>query len=284
MSPSSERSHATSPRVALVTGASSGIGKATAAALVAAGFTTYATARRVETLAELQAAGCETLPLDVTSEESMVAAIHAVEAAHGGIDVLVNNAGYGEYGPLEELALENVRREFETNVFGLLRMCQLVLPGMRERKWGRIINVSSMGGEMSLPAGGAYHASKYAVEALSDVLRAEVAAFGVAVSVIQPGGVRTNFATRTAGSSALRTDGSPYARMNTQLVAATASDAFQRFWHSPEDIARVIVRAAQATRPHTRYKISVEAHLLPALRLLLPDRGWDALVRRLLPV
>jgi len=270
-------------RVALVTGASSGIGKATAIALAAAGFVTYATARRVETLADLKAAGCETLPLDVTDEDSMVAAVRMVEATHGGVDVLVNNAGYGEYGPLEELALDDVRREFETNVFGLLRMSQLVLPGMRARGWGRIINVSSMGGEMALPAGGAYHASKYAVEALSDVLRAEVAAFGVAVSVIQPGGVRTNFMARATGSSTIQRDTGPYARLNARLITGTQSDAFQRLWHSPEDIARVIVRAAQATRPHTRYKISLEAHLLPALRRILPDRGWDALVHRILP-
>ncbi len=180
-------------RVALITGASSGIGKAAAMAFVRAGFVTYATARRPETLAALEAAGCHALPLDVTDEASMVAAVRAVEDAHGAVDILVNNAGYGLNGPLEELPMDDVRRQFETNVFGLLRMSQLVLPGMRQHGGGRIINVGSMGGEFTTPGAGAYHASKYAVESLSDALRVEVRPFGVQVALVQPTGVHTAF-------------------------------------------------------------------------------------------
>lgn len=271
-------------KVALVTGASSGIGKATAKALVGQGFITYATARRPETLAELKALGCQTLQLDVTDEASMVAAVQQVAAEHGGVDVLINNAGYGEYGPLEELDMVAVRQEFETNVFGLLRMCQLVLPRMRHRGWGRIVNVSSMGGEMALPGGGAYHASKYAVEALSDVLRYEVKPFGVDVVVIQPGLVRTEFTTRIARSDAIQAGTGPYAVLKRNLLTAMSSEQWTRTGSSAEAVARVIVRAIQARRPKTRYKISFIGRLFPALRQSLPDRGWDAVMRRMFPM
>ena len=179
--------------VALVTGASSGIGRATALALHQAGFVTYATARRTESFAGLEALGLRTLPLDVTDEASMGAAIRQAEREAGPVSVLVNNAGYGLNGPAEELDLHEVRREFETNVFGLLRMSQLVLPRMRQQGWGRIINVGSVGGTFTAPGAGAYHASKYAVEALSDAMRYEVQGFGVDVVLIQPTGVYTPF-------------------------------------------------------------------------------------------
>ena len=170
-------------RVALVTGCSSGIGQATAAALNQAGFTVWASARRTETLTGLVEAGCRAIQLDVDDEASMVAAIERI----GPIDVLVNNAGYGLYGPVEQVGLTEIRRQFETNVFGLVRLTQLVLPGMRARRCGRILNVSSMGGRTTLPGGGFYHASKYAVEAISDALRIEVRPFGVQVVLIEPG-------------------------------------------------------------------------------------------------
>ena len=160
----------------LVTGCSSGIGEATAAHLAGAGWTVYATARRPETLAGLEAAGCRTLALDVTDEASMPAAVAAVEEAEGAVGVLVNNAGYSQSGAVEtRAAWSDVRAQFETNVFGLVRMCQLVLPGMRAQRWGKIVNVSSMGGRFTFPGGGLYHATKYAVEAISDALRFEVA-------------------------------------------------------------------------------------------------------------
>jgi NAD(P)-dependent dehydrogenase (short-subunit alcohol dehydrogenase family) len=271
-------------KVALITGCSTGIGRATALAFQEAGYITYATARRPETLQDLSRAGCQTLPLDVTDEHSMQAAVQQVVQTHGGVSVLVNNAGYGEYGPLEELAMEAVRKQFETNVFGLLRMCQLVLPGMRAAGWGHIINVSSVGGEMALPVGGAYHASKYAVEALSDVLRAETKPFGIRVSVIQPGFVKTNFLSTQRDSDGMQHLTGPYAGIKTSLDRMGASvEGGSMGGTEPEAIARVIVAAAQARTPRTRYKISMVAHLLPMLRRWLPDRGWDALVNRMIP-
>ena len=178
-------------KVVLITGCSSGIGQAAARRLNRAGHVVYASARRPETLAGLATEGCRTLPLDVTDEDSMVAAVGRVEQEQGRLDVLVNNAGYGLYGPVEQLEPAELRRQFETNVFGLVRLCQLVLPGMRARRSGRIVNVSSMGGRTTLPGGGAYHGSKYAVEAISDVLRLEVRRFGIDVVLIEPGVVRT---------------------------------------------------------------------------------------------
>lgn len=267
-------------RVALITGASSGIGRVSALALAEAGLLTYATARRPESVAELQARGLRTLALDVTDEASMRAALRAVEAEHGGIDVLVNNAGYASMGALEEVELAEWRRQFETNVFGLVRLCQLVLPGMRARGAGRIINVSSMGGEMVIPFGAAYHASKYAVEALSDALRFEAQPFGVQVSVVQPGPVRTALAERGRETLQPR-PGSPYAQalegMGRQLNRSYEQG---QGLLEPEAVARVIVAAATSPRPRTRYKVGAMAYLLPGMRHILTDRLWDALLRR----
>src|ERR687883_2114752 len=179
-------------KAVLITGCSTGIGRATAERLAQHGHTVYATARRPESIADLEEKGCRTLALDVTDEESMTAAVRAVEAAEGAVGALVNNAGYSQSGAVESVPLDRVRAQFETNVFGLGRMCQLVLPGMRAQRWGRIVNLSSMGGRFTFPGGGVYHATKHAVEALSDALRFEVAGFGVKVIVIEPGLIRTS--------------------------------------------------------------------------------------------
>jgi len=166
-------------KIALITGASAGIGRATALALANAGYQTYATARRIESIDDLSKQGLPTLALDVTNERSMTEAISTIESQTDGIDILINNAGYSEMGPIEEVSMERIRHQFETNVFGSFRLCQLVLPGMRRKHNGRIINISSMGGEFTTPLVGIYHASKYAVESISDALRFEVQPFGV---------------------------------------------------------------------------------------------------------
>ena len=212
-------------RTVLITGCSTGIGRACAQRLARAGHTVYATARRVESIEDLRPAGCRTLALDVTDEASMKAAVEAVEAEQGAVGALVNNAGYSQSGAVETVSLEDLRRQFETNVFGLVRMCQLVLPGMRARGDGRIVNVSSMGGNFTFPGGGAYHASKYAVEAISDALRFEVKGFGVGVSVIQPGAIRTEFAA-TAVAEIAGDDG-PYAAFNAE-VGRTTKEAYEK--------------------------------------------------------
>ena len=179
----------------------------------------YATARNVEDISPLAQSGCRLLPLDVTDEESMRHAVEEVERIEGAVGVLINNAGYSQSGAIEEVPMEKVRRQFETNVFGLVRMCQLVLPGMREQGFGRIINLSSMGGRLTFPGGAFYHASKHAVEAVSDALRFEVRDFGVDVVVIEPGLIHTGFVQTALGSMG---EGSgPYAGFEAAVARAT---------------------------------------------------------------
>lgn len=272
-------------RAALVTGCSSGIGRASALALAAAGLPTYATARRVDDLDDLAAAGCTVLACDVTDEKSMVAAVDRVQAEHGAVGVLVSNAGYAEYGPLEEVGLDRWRRQFETNVFGLVRLTQLVLPSMRDQRSGRVVNMSSMGGEMALPGESPYHASKYAVEALSDVLRFEVKPFGVAVVVIQPGVVKTRFGDTAVGADVPATPTGPYAGLSGVLDRRVrASYAAGTRGATPEAVAKVVVTAATTAHPRTRHKVTAQARLLPAARALLPDRAWDRLLASQFPV
>ncbi|MET0206431.1 MAG: oxidoreductase [Thermoleophilaceae bacterium] len=264
------------PQVVLITGCSTGIGRATAERLARAGHTVYATARRPESIEDLKESGCRTLALDVTSEESMSAAVAAVEEAEGGIGALVNNAGYSQNGAVETVPLADVRAQFETNVFGLLRMCQLVLPGMRGRGEGTIVNMSSMGGRLTLPGGGIYHATKHAVEAISDAMRFEVSGFGVHVVVIEPGIIRSSFGETAAGSVSAG-DG-PYAEFNAAVAEAnaTASDGpLGKLGGEPDDVAKVIEAAIAARRPRSRYRVTASARVLLTQRRLLPDRAWD---------
>jgi len=271
----------TSQHIALVTGCSSGIGRAAAEALNQAGLTVYASARRTETLDDLVAAGCRAIQLDVDDEASMAAAVAEV----GPIDVLVNNAGYGLYGPVEQVGMDEIRKQFETNVFGLVRLTQLVLPGMRSRRRGRILNVSSMGGRTTLPGGGFYHASKYAVEAISDALRIEVKPFGLDVVLIEPGIVRTPWSEQAmqhqAASSADPQD--PYADYKNAVSASfdrAYTGPLARLSTSPERVAETIVKAATARRPRPRYLISPMAKSLVAAKTLLPDRAHDRLLKQ----
>lgn len=276
------------PRVALVTGCSSGIGAATAARLRAAGWTVYATARRPDSLGELAAAGCRTLALDVDDEQSMQEAVEAILAEGGRIDALVNNAGYSQSGPIETVPLEAVRRQFETNVFGLVRLTQLVLPGMRARRQGRIVNVGSMGGRLTFPGGGFYHATKYALEAISDALRFEVAGFGIAVVLVQPGLIRTGF---TAGASrsldATPPGAGPYEAFTREVERITRESYVRgpvaRLAGSADDVAEVIARALDASEPRARYRVTASARLLMTLRAVLPDHLWDAFLARTYP-
>jgi NAD(P)-dependent dehydrogenase (short-subunit alcohol dehydrogenase family) len=266
-------------KAVLITGCSTGIGRATAEQLARRGHTVYASARRPESIEDLKQAGCRTLALDVTDEASMRAAVEEVERAEGAVGALVNNAGYSQSGAMETVPLDDVRRQFDTNVFGLLRMCQLVLPGMRRQGHGRIVNVSSMGGKLVFPGGGAYHATKHAVEAISDALRFEVRGFGVDVSVIEPGLIKTNFAETSVGSVSHQ-DG-PYAEFNTAVAAVTAGaydGPLAKLGGGPEAVAKVIEKAITAKRPRTRYKVTASARILMGQRALLPDRAWDRVV------
>ena len=262
-------------RTVLITGCSSGIGHATAERLAAGGWTVHATARRPETLADLEARGCRVLALDVTSEESMQAAVEAIE---GGVGVLINNAGYSQSGALETLPMDAVRRQFETNVFGLLRLTQLVLPGMRAAGEGKIVNVSSMGGRLTFPGGGAYHATKYAVEAMSDALRMEVGRFGIDVICVEPGLIRTELGSTAASSVG---DGGPYAEFN-EAVARSTREVYEgplsRFGGDADAVAVAIERALSKRRAPTRVPVTASARIFMGLRRGLPDRAWDRIV------
>ncbi len=267
-------------RAVLITGCSSGISWATAERLARRGWTVYATARNVEAIASLREYGCRLLPLDVTGEESMRSAVEEVEGSEEAVGVLINNAGYSQSGAVEVVPMENVRRQFETNVFGLARMCQLVLPGMRRQGFGRIVNLSSMGGRLTLPGAGYYHASKHAVEALSDALRFEVRGFGVEVVVIEPGLIRTGFA-ETAVDSMGEDGGGPYAGFDAGVAGATRDNyekgPLAKLGGDPEVVAKTIERAISVARPRARYTVTPSAKLLISARRLLPDRAWDTL-------
>jgi NADP-dependent 3-hydroxy acid dehydrogenase YdfG len=274
-------------RTVLITGCSSGIGHATASHLNERGWSVYATARRPEAIADLAEAGCRTLALDVTDEASMQAAVDQV-TADGPLGALVNNAGYSQSGAIESVEMDSIRRQFETNVFGLIRMCQLVLPGMREAGAGRIVNISSMGGRLTFPGGGIYHATKHAVEAISDALRFEVHGFGVDVVCIEPGLITTEFGNAALGSIAegAASEG-PYAEFNARVGAMTAgvyeSGALAKLGGGPEVVARKIERALTSRRPRPRYKVTASAHLAIAQRRLVSDRMWDAMMRTQMP-
>jgi NADP-dependent 3-hydroxy acid dehydrogenase YdfG len=276
------------PGAVLITGCSSGIGRETARRLAANGWTVYATARRPESIADLADAGCRLLALDVNDDASMAAAVAAVEEADGAVGALINNAGYSQSGALETLPMERLRAQFETNVFGLVRMCQLVLPRMRAAGRGRIVNIGSMGGKLTFPGGGAYHATKYAVEAISDALRWEVAGFGVQVVLIEPGLITTNFGEVAAGSISEaakaepgRAD-DPYAQFNASVGAATRGvyeGPMKRLGGGPDAVAKTIERALTSRRPRARYKVTASARLAIGQRRLLTDRAWDAMLR-----
>ena len=267
-------------KAALITGCSSGIGRATAEHLASKGWTVYATARRPDTLQDLEARGCKLLALDVCDESSMQAAVAAVEQAEGAVGVLVNNAGYSQSGAVETVPLDQVRRQFETNVFGLVRMVQLVLPAMRRQGWGKIVNISSMGGKLTFPGGGYYHGTKHAVEAISDALRWEVRKFGVDVIVIEPGLIKTQFGETAVGSidGSVSADG-PYAEFNEAVATATAGiydGPMARLGAGPEAVARKIEKAISSRRPRTRYPVTASARLALTQRRLMTDRMWDA--------
>ena len=274
-------------KAVLITGCSSGIGRATAERLAGRGHVVYATARRLDSIQDLADTGCRTLALDVTDEASMAAAVAAVEEAEGAVGALVNNAGYSQSGAVESVRLDDVRAQFETNVFGLIRMSQLVLPGMRRQGRGRIVNVGSMGGKLTFPGGGVYHATKYAVEAISDAMRFEVKGFGVDVVLIEPGLIRTDFASAAVGALHSGTAGEgPYAAFN-QVVAARTVGAYEgpaaRLGGGPEVVAKAIERAITSRRPRARYTVTPSARLLIGQRALSTDRMWDAFMGRQFP-
>ena len=268
----------------LITGCSTGIGRATAERLARAGHTVYATARSEATLEPLRKLGAHTLALDVCDEDSMHAGVERVVAEQGAVGALVNNAGYSQDGAIESVSMGAVQRQFQTNVFGLIRMCQLVLPGMRAQRYGRIVNISSMGANFTFPGAGLYHATKYAVEAISDALRFEVKDFGVGVTVIQPGLIRTNFGEAAAhsleaqGQSGEGQDG-VYARFN-QDVAKMTVEAYHkgplaRFGGEPDAVAKAVEKAITRGSAPIRVRVTPSARMLIAQRRMMGAGMWD---------
>ena len=275
-------------KAVLVTGCSSGIGRATAERLARGGWTVYASARRIDAIAGLKSAGCKTIALDVCDESSMQNAVSTIEQAEGAIGVLINNAGYSQSGAIETVPMAKVRRQFETNVFGLVRLTQLVLPGMRRQHWGKVVNISSMGGKLVFPGGGFYHATKHALEAISDALRFEVRGFGIDVVVIEPGLIRTSFGDAAVENMPdVPAAASDYADFNAAVARATrevyAKGPLARFGGDPDAVAKVIERALAASRPRTRYTVTPSAKILMGQRRLMSDGLWDAFLRSQFP-
>lgn len=263
-------------KTVLITGASSGIGKTTAIFLAQNGYNVYASARRVEKMEELKNFGIKPLFLDVTKEDSLVACVQHILTEAGRIDILINNAGSGYYGALEDMPMADAKYQFDVNVFAAARLMQLVLPSMRANKYGKIVNISSIGGKVTLPMGVWYHASKFAIEGLSDALRKEVKAFGIDVIVIEPGGTKsemmglgTEYLNRTSGKSVY----SHLAKGVSKMYATTEKNA-----SDPIVIAKLIKKGIEAKVPRTRYAGASGAKFMLFLKTVLSDRMFDNLV------
>ncbi len=270
-------------KIALITGASAGIGHAAAELLLKSGYTVYSGARRVEKMRDLEPLGAKVLSLDVTVEASLKSAAETIIKNEGRLDILVNNAGFGAHGAVEDVPIQEARRQFEVNLFGLARLTQLVLPHMRAAGGGTIINISSIAGKISMPAGGWYHASKYALEAYSDALRLEVAQFGIKVVLIEPGPIRTEW-DNTALVNLKKYSGSgvyaPLVRRLTEKFRA----GYRKGAPGPEVVAEVILKALGSARPAARYPVPFKASIVIFLKWLLPDRVLDWVIRRVLGV
>ena len=271
-------------RTALVTGASSGIGEETARRLQGLGYTVYGAARRTDRLEKLAAEGVRPLAMDVTDDASMTAGIARIIEETGRIDVLVNNAGYGSYGAIEDVPIDEARRQFEVNLFGLGRLVQLVTPHMRGQKSGTIINISSMGGRLTTPLGGWYHATKYAVEALSDALRMELKPFGIDVVLVEPGGICTEWAGIAADHLEETAEGSAYSDQIRAVAGSMRNESVQRRQSPPAVIANAVEKIVTARKPRTRYAVGFMAKPLITARRVLPDRAFDRVISAALGV
>lgn len=261
--------------VALITGASSGMGKDFALRLISEGYAVYGAARRVERMHDITAAGGTVLAMDVTDDAAMVAAVERIIQEHGRIDVLINNAGYGQLGALEDVPIEEGRRQMEVNLFGAARLTQLCLPHMRARRFGKIVNISSIGGKFAIPLSGWYHASKFALEGYSDSLRNEVRSFGIDVIVIEPGGIESEWAAVATGEAERYSAKGPYAGLAEKLRRA---EARTRKMPPPRIISDLIVKALNVRRPKTRYHAGLFAGPMLFLRRHLSDRLFDRVI------
>ncbi|WP_455716167.1 oxidoreductase [Anaerosporobacter sp.] len=271
-----------SKKVVLITGASSGIGKDTALVLKNMGYKVYGAARRLNKMKDIEEKGVSILPLDVTDEESMVNCVETILKKEGRIDVLVNNAGYGFYGAVEDVPIAEARNQLDVNLFGLARMTQLVLPTMRKQHSGKIINISSMAGKISTPFGAWYHATKYAVEGFSDSLRMETKPFGIDVVLIEPGVIKTEWGTIAAENLAIVSSKGAYQKQANRVVnylrKTYASDKISK----PEIISKTIAKAVSAKKPRTRYLVGYNAKLSVFSKRVLSDRTFDKIIQKIM--
>ncbi|MDR1201410.1 MAG: SDR family NAD(P)-dependent oxidoreductase [Tannerellaceae bacterium] len=262
-------------RVVFITGASSGIGRATALLLAKHNYTVYGAARRIGRLKELESQGVKPIVLDVTDEISVGAAIDEVIGNEGRIDVLINNAGYGEYGAIEDVSMKNARKQMDVNLFGLARVTQLIIPHMRKQKSGKIVNITSIGGKVATPMGGWYYASKFAVEGLSDSLRLEVRQFGIDVILIEPGGIKTEWG-GIANDTMMKASGdSAYSHF---AKAASKATSLEDKLPEPTVIAELIKKAIEAKKPKTRYVMGFMAKPILFVKKLLSDALFDKVI------
>ena len=266
-------------KIILLTGASSGIGYDTATALAQQGHKVYAAARRVEMIEPLRPLGVVPLKMDVTDEASMQSAVQELLDAEGRIDVLVNNAGYGYFGAVENVTMEEAKRQLEVNVFGLARLCQLVLPTMRQQRKGLIINTSSVAGKSVLYYGGWYHVSKYSVEALSDAMRMELKPFGIDVVMIEPGAIQTAWGTIAANHLAQSSQGTVYEQTAQRMAENMRKIYTEGHISHPSVVRRAICRAVNSRQPKARYRIGKWSTAIVFFHWLLPAKWWDAIMR-----
>lgn len=265
-------------KTALVTGASSGMGKVIARRLIQDGYQVYAAARSVEKMNDLAQLGACALRMDISRDEDILAAVDTIVSQTGGVDVLVNNAGFGLYGPVEEIGIDEARYQFEVNVFGAARLTQLLLPAMRARRRGYIINITSIGGKIYPPLGAWYHATKHALEGWSDCLRLEVAEYGIKVVIVEPGLIETGFGEVVSGSIVKRSASGPYGHL-VGKVANSVKNAYGNGRGSdPKVIADVVARAVNSPHPRTRYAAGKYAKMLIRMRVWLGDRLFDRVI------
>ena len=268
----------TTKKTALVTGASSGMGKVIAHQLLKDGLNVVVAARRVEKMDDLKSQGAHPIELDVSNEESLKAAVETINSRFGGVDVLVNNAGFGLYGAVEDIPMNKARYQLDVNVFGAARLIQLILPHMRENRYGKIINISSMGGKVYTPLGAWYHASKHALEGFSDCLRIEVAPFGIDVVVVEPGIIDTSFGDVLSQPLQEMSGNGAYSDLVEKLVEGTADSYEKGMGSSPQVIADVVSKAIKVRRPRTRYVAGQYARLSIFIRKWFGDRVFDRMI------
>ncbi len=264
-------------KIVLITGASAGIGKSTARFLAQNGFVVYGAARRIDKMKELEAEGISIIPMDVTSDDSMQKGVDRIIAKEGRIDILINNAGFGSYGAVEDVSMQDAKYQLEVNVFGAARLIQLVLPYMRQQHYGKIINISSIGGKMATPFGGWYHASKFAIEGLSDSLRNEVRQFGVDVIVIEPGGIASEWA-GIAFDSMRKVSGNTAYKSMVEKMSKRLDGMTEGKNPDPILIARLILKAITTARPKARYSDGYMAKPFLFFRWFLTDRLLDRII------